>query len=224
MQEGASLCVECWQKLVVIEYPVCDVLGTPFAYDQGSGALSAAAIADPPPWDKGRGAVGFSDVAKNVVHGLKYRDNAECGLLMLRMMARAGRDLLAEADVVLPVPLHPRRLWKRRFNQAASLAKPLAAAAGKLYFTDVLLRRVATPQQVGLSAEARRKNVRKAFAIPAKKANLIVGKTVLLIDDVRTTGATLGACAEALKKAGAARVLVLTFALVLDAHRFHIEA
>jgi ComF family protein len=220
--DGASLCTACWQKLVMLEAPVCDVLGIPFAYDEGEGALSATALADPPPWDRSRAAVVFDDAAKGLVHALKYRDSNEAGLFMVRMMQRAGRDLLREADVIIPVPLHRTRLWKRRFNQAAFLAQPLAA--GKVYATDVLVRQVATRQQVGLNAEARRKNVRKAFTVPFERSGLISGKTIVLVDDVRTTGATVAACSKALKKAGAARVFVLTFALVKEPHRMHIDA
>ena len=223
VQMGASLCMACWQKLTYLEDPVCDVLGLPFAYDQGEGSLSAQALADPPPWDRGRAAVIFDDAAKGLVYGLKYRDNTEAGLFMARMMARVGRDLVAEADLIIPVPLHKSRLWKRRFNQAAFLAQPIARGAAKIFATDILLRSLPTRQQVGLKAEERRKNVRKAFQVPFEKQALVSGKTILLVDDVRTTGATLAACSEALKKAGAARVFVLTFALVKEPHRMHIE-
>ncbi len=221
---GAGLCTQCWQKLTCLEDPVCDVLGTPFAYDQGEGALSAAALADPPPWDRARAAVVFDDAAKGPVHALKYRDETEAGLFMARMMGRAGRHLLAQADFVIPVPLHRARLWKRRFNQAAFLAQPIAAAADKIFAPDILLRTVDTRQQVGLDYKARQKNVRKVFTVPFEKQALISGKCILLVDDVRTTGATVAACAVALKKAGAARVFVLTFALVLEPLRMHIEA
>ncbi|MDE2444591.1 MAG: ComF family protein [Alphaproteobacteria bacterium] len=221
---GASLCVACWQKLNFIEHPICDVMGTPFAYDQGIGTLSAAALAAPPPWDKARAAVVFDDHSKGLVHALKYKDHHEAALFMVRLMARAGRDVLAASDLVVPVPLHPSRLWKRRFNQAALLAKPLAAGAGKPYGAVQLLRKVATRQQVGLKQEAREKNVRKAFAIAEDLLLDIKDRTVLVVDDVRTTGATAAACAEALKVAGAAQVFVLSFALVLEPHRFHIEA
>jgi ComF family protein len=220
---GASLCRTCWQKMTYLEDPVCDVLGLPFAYDQGAGILSAAALADPPPWDRARAAVIFDEASKVLVHALKYRDVSEAGLFMARMMARAGRDLVAEADFVMPVPLHRSRLWKRRFNQAAFLAGPIASGAGKLFATDILVRRVATVQQVGLDAAARAKNVRKAFDVPFEKLPLVAGKCVLLVDDVRTTGATLAACAITLKKAGAARVHVLTFALVKEPLRMHID-
>ena len=129
--EPASLCLACWASLQHLDEPVCDALGTPFAYDQGEGALSAAALADPPPWDRARAAVIFDDASARLVHALKYQDRQEAGLLMARMMARAGRRLLAEADVILPVPLHRFRLWRRRFNQSAFLAQQLSSAVGQ---------------------------------------------------------------------------------------------
>jgi ComF family protein len=223
VQTGASLCIGCWQKLTYLEDPVCDVLGTPFAYDQGERALSAAALAEPPPWDRARAAVLFDDAAKGLIHSLKYKDSMEAGHFMARMMTRAGRTILTEADIVIPVPLHRSRLWKRRFNQAAFLAQPIAASAAKFCATDILVRSVPTRQQVWLDAAQRRKNVKKAFDVSFEKSALIAGKCVLLVDDVRTTGATLAACAEALKMAGAGRVNVLTFALVKEPHRMHID-
>ncbi len=198
-------------------------MGTPFAYDQGKGALSAAALADPPPWDKARAAIVFDQNSKNLIHALKYKDHHEAALLMVRLMARAGRELLAEADYIMPVPLHATRLWKRRFNQAALLAKPLAEQSGKPYAADIILRKIATRQQVGLDHNARAKNVRKAFQVSLEKSMLIKDRNILLVDDVRTTGATVAACANVLKQEGAARVFVLSFALVLEPHRFHID-
>lgn len=212
--EESSLCVSCWGQLKQIDEPVCDMLGTPFAYDQGAGSLSPAALADPPAWDKGRAAVLFEDVAQGLVHGLKYNDRQEAGQLMARMMARAGRDLLAQADLIVPVPLHRWRLWQRRFNQSGYLALRLARLSGKPYRPDVLERRKRTSSQVGLDRPERRRNVRGAFAVPPKKADEVAGKAVLLVDDVRTTGATAEACALTLKKAGARTVSLLTFALV----------
>lgn len=221
---GASLCLTCWQKLQFLDDPVCDVLGTPFAYDEGEGAVSPAAIADPPSWDKARAVVAFDDASAHLVHMLKYNDRQEAGLAMARMMMGAGRKLLPETDVILPVPLHRKRLWQRRFNQAAFLSQKLAEASGKPWLHDVLLRIEATLSQVGLDAASRHKNVRHAFEVPPEKRPLIEGKSVLLVDDVRTTGATANACAETLKKAGAAQVNVLSFALVLEPARLHIGA
>lgn len=222
VEEEASLCVACWDRLRHLDEPVCDALGIPFAYEQGEGALSAAALADPPAWDRARAAVLFGDDAARLVHALKYRDRPEAGLLMARMMARAGRGLLLQADVLVPVPLHRFRLWQRRFNQSAFLAQRLAALSGRPWRHDVLVRVRRTSAQVGLDREQRRRNVKGAIAVRPERLGSVAGKSVLLIDDVRTTGATAEACALALKQAGAARVSLLTFALVELPSRPHI--
>lgn len=222
LHDPASLCVVCWAALSHLDDPVCDMLGTPFAYDQGPGALSPAALADPPPWDRARAAVAFDETSRRLIHDLKYRDRPEAGLLMARMMARAGRDLLAEADLIVPVPLYRWRLWRRRFNQSALLARELSHLSGKPWRGDVLLRRKRTKSQVGLDLAERRRNVKGAFAVTPEGAALMAGRRVLLVDDVRTTGATSAACAEALKAAGAARVMLLSFALVLTPAKIHI--
>ena len=224
IERGAALCPDCWQKLHFLDEPVCDALGIPFAFDEGEGALSPAAIAEPPLWNKGRAAVAFDEQSKQLVHLLKYRDVQEAGLLMARMMTGAGRHLLAASDVIIPVPQYRWRLWRRRFNQAAFLAAAIARQSGKPCLTDVLLRQRATAPQVGLDAMARRRNVKAAFVIAVDRRSAIDGKSVLLIDDVRTTGATCNACATVLKAAGAHHVDVLSFALVLEPTRLHIEA
>lgn len=209
--------------LTLIDEPLCNVSGRPFEYDQGAGAISAAALAEPPPWDRARAAVAFDDAAKPLIHGLKYRDTQEAGLMMARLMAGAGRKLLIDADFIIPVPLHRRRLWLRRFNQATYLAQAIAGMSGRSIAIDILERRKATRTQVGLNFAARAKNVKSAFVVQALAAPRIVGKNIVLVDDVLTTGATAGSCADVLKAAGAARVDVLTFALVLEPKRLHIE-
>lgn len=199
-------------------------MGTPFAYDQGKGILSAEALADPPGWDKARAAALFNERSKDIVHQLKYRDWAEAGILMARLMVRAGAELLSEADVIVPVPLHRWRFWRRRFNQAATLAQLIARQRGLKFQPDVLVRTRATVQQVGLSAKERQKNVKGAFVVPFEAKAAVAGRCVVLVDDVRTTGSTLRSCTAALRSAGASKIHVLTFALVNEVRRFHIEA
>jgi len=213
--QHGGLCVACWTKLKLIEKPYCARLGVPFAYDLGPNALSAEAIADPPPFDRCRAVAVFDDTARALVHGLKYRDRLDLAAWMAGWMRRAGADLIGEAEVIVPVPLHRRRLWWRRFNQAAALAGALANQTGKPFRPLVLARIRATEQQVGLTHDQRDKNVRGAFRVPIERKAEISGKRVLLVDDVYTTGATVKAATRALVRAGAAAVDVLVFARVV---------
>jgi len=211
-----ALCGTCWGRLSLIERPWCAVLGTPFQVDMGEGAVSPAAIADPPPFDRARSAVAYAGVARQLVTGLKFSDRTELARSMAEWMARAGAELIRDADVIVPVPLHRYRFLSRRYNQAAELARALAALCAVPVDNAVLSRVRSTAQQTGLGAQARRTNVRGAFSVSATAADRIRARRVLLIDDVYTTGATVGAAARALKRKGAAGVDVLTFARVLD--------
>ena len=212
---AGTLCASCWSKLRLIEKPMCERLGIPFTYDLGAGALSAEAIADPPPFDRCRAVAVFDDIARNLLHALKYRDRLELAAWMAGWMARAGGELVAGADIVVPVPLHRRRLWWRRYNQSALLARTIAARGGKRLGVAVLARTRPTEQQVGLSASERDRNVRGAFRVPPEAKPEIAGRRVLLVDDVYTTGATAKAATRALLRAGAAAVDVLVFARVV---------
>lgn len=197
-----------------IEKPVCDVLGSPLPFDAGDGVLSADAIADPPPFAKARSAVLYDDIARSIVHRFKYKDRTDLAEMMARWMMRAGAEITADADVIVPVPLHRGRLLSRQFNQSAELARAVARQTGLSYLPATLLRIRATRRQVGLGASARADNVRRAFSIPPKRRRDVNGKSVLLVDDVYTTGATVKSAARELTRAGADRVFVLTFARV----------
>jgi ComF family protein len=214
-----GLCPACWSKLSFIAPPYCERLGIPFAYDPGPGVLSMEAIADPPAYRRARAAVRFDDVARTLVHALKYGDRLDLAPMMGRWMATAGRSLTAEADAIIPVPLHWRRYWARRFNQSALLAEAIAKASQVPLALGALKRVKATPQQVGLSQAARALNVQGAFRVSPTGKAAIAGRRLILVDDVITTGATIDACARALLRAGAAEVNVLTFARVVAAAR-----
>ena len=214
-ERQGSLCPKCWNRVRFIERPFCEALGTPFSIDHGDGALSGDALADPPPFRRLRAVAAYSDVSRKLVQSLKYNDRTDLSPWMAAWMKRAGNELLDDADVIIPVPLHPARYLTRRFNQSAELARQLAAQSGVPFDPAILLRTRRTRQQVGLGVNERQDNVRGAFGVPDGMRVRVAGKSVLLIDDVYTTGATVKAATKVLKKAGVAAVDVLVFARVV---------
>ncbi len=211
-----GLCASCWSKLSLIAPPYCERLGIPFAYDPGPGVLSMQAIADPPAYQRARAVVRYDEVARTLVHALKYGDRLELAPTMGRWMTRAGRELLTGADALVPVPLHWRRLWTRRFNQSAQLAKAISEQASVPVADGALKRVKATAQQVGLSQTERAANVQGAFRVPPAGKAEVAGRRLVLVDDVLTSGATADACARALLRAGARNVDIVVFARVVD--------
>jgi ComF family protein len=216
---GDGVCAACWAKLSFIAPPFCPRLGIPFIYDPGPGMLSMEAIADPPAYARARAAVRYDDVARTLVHALKYQDRTDLAPAMGRWMARAGRELLEQADVLIPVPLHWKRGWSRRYNQSGALARVIERQTGVKLSSEALRRVRPTQQQIGLSRKERASNVQGAFKVAADRQSLIHGRRVVLIDDVLTSGATVDACARALLRAKAASVDVLVFARVVDTHK-----
>ena len=211
------LCAGCWQGINFIMPPLCSRLGLPLPYASGEDMqLSSMALRHPPVYGRARAVARFDGVMRDLVHGLKYADRHEAVNLFGRMLCSAGTELLRDADMLMPVPLHRVRLWKRRFNQAAILAGRLSAATGLPLELSALRRIRRTASQVGLSRGQRRGNVADAFAVAPTAAARIRGKRILLVDDVITTGATLGACARVLKEAGAVEVDCLALAIVVD--------
>ncbi len=216
---GEGVCAACWAQLSFIAPPFCARLGIPFVYDPGPDLLSMQAIAAPPAYHRARAAVRYDDTAKTLVHGLKYQDRTDLAPVMGRWMARAGQELLADADVLVPVPLHWRRSWSRRFNQSGLLAKTIEKQSGVPVIGDALRRIKRTQQQIGLTRAERAQNVQGAFKVPPEKRAAIEGRHVLLVDDVLTSGATLDACARALLRAKARQVDVLVFARVVESFK-----
>lgn len=219
---GDGLCPQCWAKLSFIAPPFCERLGIPFVYDPGPGILSMEAIADPPAYRRARAAVRYDDVARTLVHALKYQDRTDLAPTLANWMTRAGAELLGEADVLMPVPLHWRRGWTRRYNQSGALARAISRRAAIPFDGDALRRVKPTRQQVGLSRSERARNVQGAFQIPPERKARVQGRRIVLVDDVLTSGATVDACARALLRAGAANVDALVFARVVDAAKTHI--
>src|SRR3984957_15443092 len=153
--DGEGVCATCWAKLSFIAPPFCPRLGIPFVYDPGPGLLSMEAISDPPAYARARAAVRYDDVARTLVHALKYQDRTDLAPAMGRWMARAGQELLEEADALVPVPLHWKRGWSRRYNQSGALARVIERESGVKVPAEVLRRIRPTEQQIGLSRPQR---------------------------------------------------------------------
>ena len=214
--EPHALCAGCWSQVRFIERPFCERLGTPFAQDLGPGLLSPEAMADPPVWGRARAVAAFDEgPARRLVYRLKYGDRLDIAPTVGRWMARAGAELLEDADLLVPIPLHRRRLAGRRFNQAAALAQAVSVQCGVPSDPTALERAKATAPQVGLSRLQRAANMQGAFLVPAEALAKVSGRRIVLIDDVLTSGATTNAAARVLRRAGAAEVDLLTFARVV---------
>lgn len=216
VETPGALCVACWQGFSFIAPPFCARCASPFAQDLGADALCGACLARPPRYRRARAALVYDTRSRRLVLPFKHGDRTDIARACGGWMARAGAGLLAEADLVAPVPLHWRRLFMRRYNQAQLLARVVVREApGGAHLRlapDLLRRRRWTASQTGLRAEQRRGNVRQAFDIHPRWAAELLGKAVLLVDDVLTTGATVEACARILQRGGARHVDVLTLA------------
>ena len=209
VERSGALCQGCWGGIDFIAPPFCACCGLPFDYDLGAEALCGACSREHPPFDRARSVMVYGEVSRRLVIGFKHGDRTEGTKAFAGWMARAGGELLAETDLIVPVPLHWTRLFRRRYNQSALLARALGELAAKPVATDLLLRTRRTPPQGRLSGQARARNVAGAFRVKPGREARIAGKRVLLIDDVLTTGSTLAACAGVLRKGGAAAVDVL---------------
>jgi ComF family protein len=206
---------DAWARSRFLDGPVCDGCGAPFEFDPG--ARCAACLAKPRAFDAARAACLYDETSRDPILKLKHADRLDLAPMFARWLSRTAAPLIEAADAIVPVPLHPFRLLRRRYNQAAEIARPLAAMTGTPYLPDALVRRRATATQGGKSGSGRRRNVAGAFEVPAARVKQVAGLRILLIDDVLTTGATAEGCARALKAAGAARVDLAVVARVQDA-------
>jgi len=216
VSETHSLCANCWSRISFIEGSLCARCGTPFEIDPGGETICGACHARPRNFDRARALFRYDDASKPLILAFKHGDRLDHAPAFARWLERTGRPLLEDAEILVPVPLHRWRLWRRRYNQAAILAHRLGEAYGRPHDPLALERKRPTKSQGEMvSAKARRRNVLGAFQVPKSKLAAVNGRNVLIIDDVFTTGATLDACARALKRAGARRVDALALARVV---------
>jgi ComF family protein len=212
---AGALCPGCWSTVRYLGPPQCACCGLPFEFEMGADALCGACLAERPPFERARAVFRYDDESKGLVLAFKHADRTDGAPAFARWLERAGQGLIADADLVAPVPLHWMRLARRRYNQAALLANALSRQTGVAAVPDLLIRRRRTPSQGGLSAAGRQRNVQGAFAVNPRHGERVGDRRVLLVDDVLTTGATASACARVLLRAGARAVDVLALAQVV---------
>lgn len=215
IEENGHICAECWASLSLIADPKCNVCGLPFAHEQDD-LTCGACLAAPPDYNKAIAPVLYEDKGRDLVLGLKHGRLFAAAPAMARIMAGHLSRLISKEEncLLVPVPLHPTRLMARRFNQSQLIAEALSDQMNLPMNALALCRKRATPSQGGLKKAGRLKNVSGAFEVSEKHQPAIEGKTILLVDDVLTTGATASACAVALKNAGAGKTIVVAFARV----------
>lgn len=215
VDKHGNLCSECWKTVGFIGKHKCHICGLPFEFDMGEKALCQACEAKKPKFNQAVAFCKYEGVARKMVIALKFSDGVHLAPHMAKMMLGADGGLIAKADIIAPVPLHFWRKFHRKYNQASLLALNIARQSGKTYEPLLLKRNKRTQQQTRLHRKDRKANVAGAFV--TSKAD-IKGKTILLVDDVMTTGSTISACAKTLKEQGAKTVYCLVFARVLDKH------
>ncbi len=217
-----TLCATCFTGISLITPPFCARCGVPFAHGgqaegaQASGPLCAQCGATPPLFASARAALRYDLGAKRLILPFKHGDRTDLAWPLARHMARAGAHMLAEADVIAPVPAHWRRLLARRYDQAALLARALGVLAARPVAPDLLRRTRRTAPLAEMRAAERAAAVAGVFAVSPRHRAALAGRRVLLVDDVLTSGSTAEACTGALLDAGAARVDVLAAARVPD--------
>ncbi len=212
----SGLCAACWGELAIPGEPCCPSCQRPLGNGVSTGAICAPCLADPPRHDGIAAGTLYNDASRKLILALKHGSRIALAPLLGRLMLGQLPEVVGPGWLVVPVPLHRWRLWRRGFNQAALLGGELAKARGSTLLVDGLVRRKRTPTLGGLGRTARARALSGAIAINPRRLGAIKGAQVLLVDDVLTSGATSNACVAALKRAGAKTVVVACFARVMD--------
>lgn len=213
---SGGLSPAAFAKVTFIDDPVCDGCGLAMPYVDAAAERCPACQSKPKAFARARAACVYDEHSRDLILMLKHADRVDLAGLFARWLSRAAGELLDEADAIAPVPTHRSRMFSRRYNQAAEIARPLARLAGRPYLPDALVRRRDTASQGGKSASGRRRNVAAAFVVPPSRRGQVAGRKILLLDDVLTTGATAEGCARALLAAGATCVTLAVVARVTE--------
>ncbi len=212
VQDTGRICSDCWKGLEFLQGPACHCCGHPFEF-QVEKSLCGNCMKKRPAYDRARAAVRYDDGSRRMIISFKHNDRTDYADFFGQLLLQAGQELDSTEAIVTPVPLHKKRLGKRRYNQAAIMGQAFAAKKAFDYIPDMLSREKHTPAQNG-NYGRRKRNVAGAFELRSRYQDMIKGRSIILVDDVYTTGATVGACARTLKGAGAGRVDILTLARV----------
>jgi ComF family protein len=216
VERQGLLCAECFPRHHFITAPLCARCGVPFTHpgEAGPDGLCQSCLARPPVFSRARAVWRYDAASRDIILPLKHADRTELAPALARLMATAGRELLEGADLIVPVPLHYRRLVARRYNQAALLARGIGRIVGVAVVPDLLRRVRATPSLGDLGAAERAAVLAGTIAVAPRHRVRLAGRRVVLIDDVLTSGATANECARVLLAEGAAAVDVLVAARV----------
>ncbi len=218
IDKAHNICPNCWKDLNFISEPMCDCCGYPFEFQVHHGNigknLCGQCLSQERSFDKAISALRYDTISRKMIIGYKHHDRTEFAVFFAKLLQQIGNEILNQTDIIIPVPLHQRRLFKRRYNQSALIAEILSKEYNIKHVPELLVRIKNTPPQEG-NVRKRAKNVRGAFKINPEQADKIKGKTILLIDDVYTTGATIENCSIVLKKSGAETINVMTVTRVI---------
>ncbi len=210
--ESPALCAACWKTLHFVSPPFCRSCAYPLEISDVPMPLCGKCAMNPLDLDATRTALVYDHYSKFLIMRYKHGNDLYLASIFTKWLQQFGEDLIQNADLIVPVPLHPRRLFKRGYNQAAILSNRLSHLTGIPTNPCLLERTHHTPSQGHLTPKARQENLKGAFAVSKKYTASIKGQRILLVDDVMTTGTTLNECAKALKKGGATEVTALVLA------------
>ena len=211
VDKQGTLCNICWVDVTFCPTSVCHICGLPFEYEVEEKTLCGNCVKLTPFFSHARYVCLYDDKTKKLIFDLKYKDKTFLVPSLSKMIHNIGKEYIEACDYIIPVPLHKKRLYNRKYNQSAMIAKQIAKLSNKPMFPSLLTRKKNTISQTGLSQEKRIANVYNAFSVSKQYKMLVKNAHIVLIDDVLTTGATVNACSKTLIKSGAQKIDVLTF-------------